>query len=357
MQAIIFTEYGSPDVLQCAEIEKPAPARNEILIRVYAASINPLDFHNMRGSPCIIRLQNGLRRPKNPRLGVDLSGEVEAVGQDVTDFRPGDAVFGVRTGALAEYVITTGKAFAPIPSNLTFEQAAVVPVAGLTALQGLRDKGKLQPGQTLLVNGAAGGVGTFAVQIARAIGAEITAVTSTPNLELVRSLGAHHVVDYTRENFTRSGQRYDLIFDGVGNHPLSACRRILKPDGTYIMVGGSGGGLFGPLLYAFRTSLMSRFVSQNLLWFLSSVHREDLLTLKDMIESGQVTPVIDRRYTLCQTPEAMRYLETGHARAKLVINVTDEWGGQDPDESSIVDSLRPAGGTAADGSAPARTER
>lgn len=312
MKAIVYTKYGSPDVLELKEVEKPTPKDNEILIRVRAASANPHDWHTMRGMPYIFRTQTGLRKPKNTRLGIDLAGQVEAVGRNVTQFQPGDEVFGASRGTFAEYVCTQGKALVLKPTNLTFEQAAAVPVAAFTALQGLRDKGRIQPGQKVLINGAAGGVGTFAVQIAKAFGAEVTAVCSTRNLDMVRSLGADQVIDYTQENFTQSGQRHDLLFDSVGNHSLSACRRVMSPTGTYVMVGGS-------LSHVLKVVVLSRFVSQSLVFFVAATNKEDLVFLKELIEAKKVTPVIDRRYTLSEVPEAIRYLGEGHARGKVVI--------------------------------------
>lgn len=314
MKAIICTQYGSPDVLHLTEVEKPTPKDNEILIRVRAASVNPHDVHSLRGKPYILRIQTGLRKPKNTRLGVDVAGQVEAVGRNVTQFQPGDEVFGVRAGSFAEYVCTQGKALALKPAHLTFEQAAAVPVAGLTALQALRDKGQIQPGQKVLINGAAGGVGTFAVQIAKALGAEVTAVCSTRNVEMVQALGADQVIDYTQENFTQSGQTYDLLLDAVGNHSLSACRRVVHATGAYVMVAGSPTHLL-------KAVILSRFARQRLVFFIATNNREDLVFLKELIEAGKVTPVIDRRYTLREVPEAIRYLGKGHARGKVVINV------------------------------------
>ncbi len=314
MKAILYQKYGSPDVLKLEEIQKPSPQKDEVLIRVCAASVNPHDWHSMRGLPYILRMQSGLRKPKSPRLGIDLAGQVEAIGRDVTQFQPGDEVFGVRSGAFAEYVCTQGKAFALKPANLTFEQAAAIPVAGLTALQGLRDKGRVQPGQKVLINGAAGGVGTFAVQIAKAFGAVVTAVCSTRKVDMIRSLGADQVIDYTLENFTRSAQRYDLLFDAVGNHSLSACRRVLKPKGIYVAVAGSPGQLL-------KMTVMSRFVSQKLVFFISAANRDDLIVLKELIEAKKVTPAIDKCYMLDEVPEALRYLGKGHARGKVVIQI------------------------------------
>lgn len=314
MKAIICTQYGSPDVLHLTEVEKPTPKDNEILIQVRAASVNPHDVHSLRGKPYILRIQTGLRKPKNTRLGVDVAGQVEAVGRNVTEFQPGDEVFGVRAGSFAEYVCTQGKALALKPAHLTFEQAAAVPVAGLTALQALRDKGQIQPGQKVLINGAAGGVGTFAVQIAKALGAEVTAVCSTRNVEMVQALGADQVIDYTQENFTQSGQTYDLLLDAVGNHSLSACRRVVQATGAYVMVAGSPTHLL-------KAVILSRFARQRLVFFIATNNREDLVFLKELIEAGKVTPVIDRRYTLREVPEAIRYLGEGHARGKVVIKV------------------------------------
>lgn len=314
MKAILYTTYGSPDVLQFKEIETPTPAENQILVRAKAASVNPYDWHTMHGSPYIVRTQSGLCRPNSPRLGGDVAGVVEAVGNQVTQFKPGDEVYGVSAGTFSEYVCTTGKGLAPKPANLNFEEAAAVPVAALTALQGLRDHGQVQAGQKVLVNGAAGGVGTFAVQLAKAFGAEVTGVTSTRNLELVRSIGADHVIDYTRENFTRSGKRYDLLVDCVGNHPLSACRRAMGPAGTYVMVAG-------PLLNILKVALLSRFSGQRWRFFVAQPRRADLEVLKELIEAGKVKPVIDRRYTLREVPDALRYLGQGRARGKVVVNV------------------------------------
>jgi NADPH:quinone reductase-like Zn-dependent oxidoreductase len=322
MKAIVFSRYGSPDVLELRDVEKPEVGDDGVLVRVRAASVNPLDWHGMRGQPYIMRMAGGVRRPKDNELGVDLAGEVEAVGKDVTRFRPGDEVFGVRSGAFGEYVRGSEKSsLVPKPGGMTFEQAAAVPVAGITALQGLRDKGQLQPGQHVLINGASGGVGTFAVQIAKAFGAEVTGVCSSANVEMVRSIGADHVVDYTREDFTKSGQRYDLILDIAGSRPLSACRRVMTTSGTFVVVGGPGGRWIRPADRALGAFLMNRFVSQRMLPFLSHDAKEDLLVLKELIEAGKVTPVIDRTYPLSETPEAVRYVERGHARGKVVITI------------------------------------
>lgn len=319
MKAVVQTKYGLPDVLEFRTEEKPVTKDNEILIKVLAASVNPLDWHSLLGKPYIIRAETGFGKPKNPRLGLDLAGQVEAVGRNVTQFRPGDAVFGVRRGSFAEYVCTQGKVLALKPASLTFEQAAAVPVAGFTALQGLRNQGRLQASQKVLINGAAGGVGTFSVQIAKAIGAEVTAVCSSRNVDMVQSLGADHVIDYTRENFTRGGRRYDLLFDAVGNHSLSACRRVLEPTGTYVAVAGSPGHLL-------TLMIMSRLVSHKLVFFVSRANQEDLVFLRELIEAKKVTPVIDRCYALSEVPEALRYLGEGHARGKVVISLKNGQG-------------------------------
>jgi len=321
MKAAIYTRYGPPDVLQIKDVEKPVPKDNEVLIRVRAASVNPLDWHFMRGTPYFLRMMTGLRKPKDKRLGVDVAGQVEAVGRNVTQLKPGDEVFGACRGAFAEYACTSESALVMKPYNVTFEQAASVPVAAFTALQGLRDKGHLQPGQKVLINGAAGGVGTFAVQIAKSFGADVTGVCSTRNVDMVRSIGADRVIDYTQEDFTQSGQRYDLIFDCVGNHSLSACRRVLNPKGTYIAVGGPGGWWLDPLTRMLRTLVLSWFVSQKLVMFLAKPSKEDLTIIGQLMEAGKVAPVIDKRYSLSEVPEAIRYLEEGHARGKAVITL------------------------------------
>jgi len=323
MQAITYNCYGPPEVLQLQEIAKPAPAADEVLIRVQAAAVNPLDWHYMRGSPFIMRLGTGLGAPNVQRLGVDFAGTVEAVGENVTRFKPGDEVFGGRTGAFAEYVtVREDRALTLKPANMSFEQAAAVPIAAITALQGLRDKGGLQPGQKVLVNGASGGVGTFAVQIAKALGAEVTGVCSTRNVDMVRALGADHVIDYTRENFAESGQRYDLILDNVGNHPLREIRRALEPDGTLVIVGTSSkGNWVGPLWRPLKAMALSPFVSQELVNIMAQLDPRDLEVLADLMRSGKMTPVIDRRFTLSEVPAAIAYLEEGHARGKVIITV------------------------------------
>jgi NADPH:quinone reductase-like Zn-dependent oxidoreductase len=320
VKAIVYHQYGAPAVLQCEEIEKPVAGDDEVLIKVRAASVNPLDWHFMRGVPYLVRIAAGLRRPKITRLGVDVAGEVEAVGRNVTQFKPGDEVFGSCRGAFAEYVCTSESALVVKPENMTFEQAASVPVAVFTALQGLRDRGQIKPGQKVLINGAAGGVGTLAVQIAKWFGADATGVCSTRNVDMVRSIGADRVIDYTQDDFTKSGQRYDLIFDCVGNHSLSACRRVLDPKGAYIVVGGpSSRWMIGLLARLIKMVALSRLSSQSLVMVLAKSSKEDLTLIRELMGAGKVTPVIDRRYGLCEVPEAIRYLEEGHARGKVVI--------------------------------------
>jgi NADPH:quinone reductase-like Zn-dependent oxidoreductase len=321
MKAIVYRRYGPPGVLRCEDIEKPAPGDDEVLIKVRAASVNPRDWHCMRGSPYIARLQFGLRKPKATWLGVDVAGEVEAAGGKVTGLKPGDEVFGVCHGAFAEYACAAESALVLKPDNVTFEQAASVPVAAFTALQALRDKGRLQPGQTVLINGAAGGVGTFAVQIAKSFGADVTGVCGTRNVERVRSIGADWILDYTREDFTESGQRYDLILDCVGNHSLSACRRLLNPQGIYIIVGAPDGRWISPLPRVLQALVMSRLGSQSLVMLIAKRSQEDLIVLRDLMAAGKVIPVIDRCYKLEEVPEAIRYLEAGHARGKVIITV------------------------------------
>jgi NADPH:quinone reductase-like Zn-dependent oxidoreductase len=321
MKAIVYRTYGSPDVLRCEDIEKPAAGDDEVLIRIRAASANPMDYHLMGGA-YLVRLATGLLKPKPTCPGADLAGEVEAVGRNVTRFQPGDPVFGAARRTFAEYACVSENRLATKPANLTFEQAAAIPVAGLTALQGLRDKGRIQPGQKVLINGAAGGVGSFAVQIAKAFGADVTGVCGTRNVELVRSIGADHVLDYTRDDFTRSGQRYDLVLDCAGNRSLSACRRVMTARGTFVAVGVRPGGLWvGPIPHLLGLMVSSWFVSQKVVFFVAKISSDDLTTLKDLVEAKKMTPVIDRRYTLSEVPEAIRYLKEGHARGKVVITV------------------------------------
>jgi NADPH:quinone reductase-like Zn-dependent oxidoreductase len=320
MKAIVYTKYGSPDVLQFKEVEKPAPTDGQILVKIYAASANPVDWHLMRASPFLARLAGGLRKPKDPRLGADFAGRVEAVGANVAQFQPGDEVFGASTGAFAEYICVAESEVALKPANLSFEQAAAVPVAATTALQGLRDTGQIHTGQRVLVNGASGGVGTFAVQIARAFGTEVTGVCSTRNLDMVRSIGADHAIDYMKEDFTRTGQHYDLIYDAVGNSSVSAYRRALNPGGTCVVAGFTSlprlfeHMLIGPL----RSKIGDKKVG---LMGTAQIKQKDLVSLRELLEAGKVTPVIDRRYSLREVPEAIRYLEAKHARGKVVITV------------------------------------
>jgi NADPH:quinone reductase-like Zn-dependent oxidoreductase len=326
MKAVVYTNYGSPDVLEIRDVKKPVPNDDQILIKVRAAAVNPLDWHFMEGTPYIMRAMGvGLRKPKDPRLGVDYAGQVEAVGKNVTQFKPGDEVFGGKTGAFAEYVCARAdRALALKPANITFEQAASVPIAAITALQALRDKGKVHAGQKVLINGASGGVGTFAVQIAKSFGADVTGVCSTRNLDLVRSLGADHVIDYTKEDFTKGDERYDVILDNVGTQPLSGFRHALQPKGICVMIGGGGpndGGLIGPMGRPIVALLMSPFISQKMGMMMAELNKEDLTILGDLMQSGKVKPVIDRTYPLSRIAEAMRYLEAGHARGKVIITV------------------------------------
>jgi NADPH:quinone reductase-like Zn-dependent oxidoreductase len=321
MKAIVYHGYGPPDVLRCEDVEKPAPGDDEVLIKVRAASVNPLDWHFLRGTPYIGRVRFGLRRPKIPRLGADVAGRVEAAGRNVIRLKPGDEVFGGCRGAFAEYVCASEADLVLKPETVTFEQAAAVPVAGCTALQALRDKGGLQPGQTVLINGAGGGVGTFAVQIAKSFDADVTGVCGPGNVERIRSIGADWIIDYTREDFTRNGQRYDLILDCVGNHSLAACRRALNPRGIYVIVGAPDGRWVGPLGRLLQALVMSRLGSQSLVPLMARRSQRDLIILRDLLAAGKVTPVIDRSYPLSEVPAAIRYLEDGHARGKVVITV------------------------------------
>src|ERR1051326_4799283 len=326
MKAMVYHTYGSPDVLRLEEIDKPVPRDNELLVKVRAASVNPLDWHFVEGSPYIIRLIGiGLFKPAVAQLGVDFAGTVEAVGNKVTQFKPGDEVFGARTGAFAEYLAVAANRVALKPANMTFEEAASVPVAAITALQGLRDGGKVQPGQKVLINGASGGVGTFAVQIAKSFGADVTGVCSTRNIDLVKSLGADHVIDYTKEDFTKGEQRYDVILDNVGNHSLSDCRRVLTPNGIYVLIGGGGAneqGFLGAIGKALNAAIYQRFVKQKMGMMMAQPSTKDLTLLADMVQSGKLKTVIDRTYkSLDEVPEAIRYLEEGHARGKVVIAV------------------------------------
>jgi NADPH:quinone reductase-like Zn-dependent oxidoreductase len=322
MKAIVYHQYGSPDVLQLQDMDKPVVRNDAVLVRIRAAAANPYDWHFMRGEPYFMRLFIGLRTPKANGLGVDFAGQVEAVGKDVTQFHPGDEVFGVCNGAFAEYLCTPENELALKPTNLTFEQAAAVPLAAVTALQGLRDTGQLQPEQKVLIIGASGGVGTFAVQIAKVFGAHVTGVCSTRNLELVRSLGADHVIDYTQEDFTQSGQKYDLIFQLAGMRSPSHCRRALTSKGRLVLSSGdSDGRWIGPIDRLIKAAALSPFVSQTLSSLNTKRSKKDLPYLTELIEAGKVTPVIDRTHSLGEVPEALRYLEQGHARGKVVITV------------------------------------
>ena len=322
MKAITYRCYGSPEVLELADVEKPAPGDTEVLVRVKAASVNPLDWHYMRGSPYFMRLGTGIGAPDDTRLGVDFAGIVEAVGTGVTKFSPGDEVFGGRTGAFAEYVIVPeDRAMVRKPPELSFEQAAAMPIAALTALQALRDKGELQAGQKVLINGASGGVGTFAVQIAKATGAEVHGVCSTRNVELVKSLGADRVWDYKTEDYTQSEERYDLIVDMVSNHSLSKNRRVLNPEGRLVIVGGPSGDWITPLKRSLGAMILAPFVDQQIIVLLARLRQDDLADLATMAASGKVTPVIDRRYSLQEVPAAIRYSEEGRARGKILIEL------------------------------------
>lgn len=320
MKAILFEKYGAPDVLQLREVTKPSPKENEVLIKVQAAGTNPLDWHKMRGEPVLVRLTDGLFKPKNNRLGADVAGVVEAVGSQVTTFKPGDAVFGEGGGgSFAEYVCTPEKVLAPKPANLTFAEAAAVPVAGFTALQALRDSGKIQAGQTVLINGASGGVGTFMVQLAKHFGAEVTAVCSTRNIELVTKLGADHVIDYTREKILGNGQKYDLVMDNVGNFTAADFRRLLKPQGIGAMVGFTTlRRMLGNVLLG-RWSALRGGPSFNPM--LAQPNKDDMLLLHDLLADGTIKSVIDRCYPLAETAVAIRYLEEGRARGKVVISM------------------------------------
>jgi NADPH:quinone reductase-like Zn-dependent oxidoreductase len=323
MKAAVRDRYGSPDVIELREIEKPVASDDEVLVRVHAASVNPADWYGVTGRPYVGRAQMGLLKPKERVLGVDYAGTVEAVGKNVTQFRPGDEVFGGKNGAFAEYLCAReDRAIVLKPANVTFEEAAAVPIAAITALQGLRDKGQLQPGQKVLVNGASGGVGTFAVQIAKALGADVTAVCSTRNVDMVRSLGADDVIDYTREDFTRSDERYDLLLDIAGSRSWSECKRVLNPRATLVVVGApKGSRLLGPLSHIVKVRLAALRSSQKVVFFIAKFNKADMVILRDLLEAGKVTPVIDRRYELSEIADAFRYLGEGHCRAKVVITV------------------------------------
>jgi NADPH:quinone reductase-like Zn-dependent oxidoreductase len=322
VKAIVQDRYGSPDVLELRDIDKPVAEDHDVLIRVRAASVNAADWHFMRGLPYIARLSLGPVKPRTKVRGRDAAGYVEAVGKSVTQFRQGDEVYAeVETGSFAEFTSVPEDVVGLKPANLTFEQAAAVPLAANTALQGLRDKGRIQPGQKVLIYGASGGVGTFAVQMAKSFGAEVTGVCRTNKMDMVRSIGADHVIDYTQEDFTRSGQRYDLLFDLVGNRSLSDCRRVLSPEGTLVLSGGEGGRWVGAVGHLISSLARGLFMKQKVQPFLAKKSGEDLAVLKELIEAGKVTPVIDRAYPLSEVPQAIRYLEDGHAQGKVVITV------------------------------------
>jgi NADPH:quinone reductase-like Zn-dependent oxidoreductase len=322
MRAVVYRCYGPPDVLEVTNVEKPMPGDGQVLVRVRAASVNPLDWHYLRGSPYIMRLGSGIGRPTETRLGVDFAGVVEAVGKDVTRFAPGDEVFGGRTGAFAEYVVVgENRAIARKPGNVTFEEAAAVPIAAITALQALRDKGSLQAGEKVLVNGASGGVGTYAVQIAKAMGADVSGVCSSRNVELVRGLGADRVFDYKSEDYTESGEVYDVVVDNVGNHSLLRNRRAMAPDGVLVIVGGRPGDWLGPLMRPLSAVFINPFVDQEFAPFLAELRQEDLQLLAELMQTGKVRSVIDRTYGLEEVSDAIRYSEEGHARGKIVVSV------------------------------------
>ncbi|MDO9302575.1 MAG: NAD(P)-dependent alcohol dehydrogenase [Anaerolineales bacterium] len=327
MKAIIYSKYGFPDVLQVQDVEKPTPQEDEVLVKVHASSVNPVQWYTMTGLFIARMAGSGLLKPKDPRLGSDFAGVVEAVGKDVTHAKEGDEVFGGTTGAFAEYACVRN-AVTSKPANLTFEQAAAVPTAAITALQGLRDYGQIQPGQKVLINGASGGVGTFAVQIAKAFGAEVTGVCSTKNVDIARSLGADHVIDYTREDFTRNGRRYDLFLDIAGSRPWSECRRVLNPKAIFVIVGGPKTNRWiGPLSHVIKVRLASLGASQKTVFIIAKFNREDLAVLRELIESGKVKPIVERSYPLSEAAEAMRHLGTGHAQGKIVVTMGDNGKG------------------------------
>jgi len=325
MKAIVHYRYGGPEVLQLKDVDKPVVADGDVLVRIRAASVNPLDGHFMRGEPRIMRISSGLRKPKQVSVGVDFAGTVESIGRNVTQFKPGDAVFGGKSGSFAAYVsVPEDKQIVLKPANVTFDEAAAVPVAAITALQALRDGGHVGPGQSVLINGAGGGVGTFAVQIAKSLGARVTGVTSTTNMEMVSEIGADEVIDYTKQDFTRGGQRYDVMIDIAGNRSWSECKRVLHPKSTFVIVGGlSKKPWLGPLTHSAALSVTSMRASQHVVpLFLAKLSKEDLVILQGLLEAGKVKPVIDRTYSLSETAEAIRYLEAGHARGKVVISVS-----------------------------------
>lgn len=322
MKGLVARCYGAPDVLTLEQVAKPTPADDQLLVKVHVAALNPLDWHTMRGSPYLMRLSSGLGAPKDVRVGVDFAGTVESVGKSVTRFKPGDEVFGGADGAVAEYVVVReSRAVTLKPANVTFEQAASVPIAAITALQGLRDKGEIKAGQKVLINGASGGVGTFAVQLAKHYGAEVTGVCSTRNVELVRSLGADHVIDYSKDDFTQGSEQYDLILDNVSNRSLSDVRRVLKPTGHLIIVGAEKGDWIAPLLPVIKAMAVAPFVDQKMGFFIAQLEQNDLKFLGDLMQAGQLTSVIDRRYAFDDAAKAMEYLEAGRARGKVLVNI------------------------------------
>lgn len=329
MQAIVARQYGSADVLRPESVDLPVPGPKQVLLRVRAASVNPLDYHLLRAEPGFMRLFSGLGKPRSPVRGADVAGVVEAIGSEVSSLHPGDAVFGTGRGAFAEFAVAPESALAAKPVNVPFEHAAAAPIAGITALQGLRDKGGLRPGQNVLIHGASGGVGTFAVQIAKILGAHVTAVTHSANLDFVRALGADAAIDYTQEDFTRQGNRYDAILDCYASHPLADCRRALTPRGIYVGVGGPAKGLLPFVGRLLAILLLSPFQKQKTAFFIAKMKAADLALLGEWMASGQLTPVLDHCYPLERVPEALRYLETGKARGKVVIVVKSGRGGEE----------------------------
>jgi NADPH:quinone reductase-like Zn-dependent oxidoreductase len=324
VKAIVYCEYGTSEVLKLMDIAKPVPNDNQVLVRVRAASVNPYDWHFIRGTPYIMRLGVGLRKPKDTRLGVDFAGTVEAVGKNITEFKPGDDVWGGKGGAFAQYVVTSEKSLAKKPDNISFEQAGSIDIAGMTALQGLRRHGNIQPGQKVLINGASGGVGTFAVQIGKALGAHVTGVCSGKNVELVKSLGADEVIDYTKDDFAKRPERYDVFLDNVPNHPLSECRAVLTPTGKYIMIGGGGpndGNWIGPFGRVIQMMIQKLFQKAPVTMMMAEGNKADMNFLSELMQSGKVKPVIDKTYKLSELPAAIAYLEQGHARGKVAITV------------------------------------
>ncbi|MCH9695642.1 MAG: NAD(P)-dependent alcohol dehydrogenase [Gammaproteobacteria bacterium] len=322
MTAVLYNCYGGPEVLQTTTVAKPVPADNEVLVKVRAAAVNPLDWHFMRGSPYLMRLMSGLGKPEDERMGVDFAGVVESVGKDVTRYAPGDEVFGGRSGAFAEYLlIPEDRGMAHKPANVTFEQAATVAIAGVTAIEALRDKGQVKPGDKVLINGASGGVGTFAVQLAKAMGAEVSGVCSTRNVELVTSLGADRVYDYTRENYTEGDEKFDVIVDMVGNHPHLDNLGVLESDGILVMVGGAKGDWVAPLKGPLKAMMLGPFVDQEMITLLAGMDAEELAELGEYMAAGDMTPVIDQRFSFAEIEDAIRYSETGRARGKIVVTM------------------------------------